>query len=115
MAYVACTVEEGLRPSEASVGVQGVDGRWAFLRVERDFVKSLQGQDWLPIGIVYRTREDGRDLLLIELPHEPDSGANRVWVEAAKILEPERQRRERRHDPVRPGNPGRTGAPSRAD
>jgi hypothetical protein len=61
------------------------------LRVHRDFVKQVNNAWFLPIGIVYHDRE--KDLYLIELPHEADSGANRLWVSAATIYEP-RQRKE---------------------
>src|SRR5438128_2243913 len=94
MAYVRCTVEEGLRPSEASVGVEGLEGRCEHLRVERHYVRSFDGHDWLPIGIVYRDKSNGSERVLIELPHEADSGANRVWVEASRVVESQRQRRE---------------------
>jgi hypothetical protein len=78
MAYVKCRVSEGLRPSEATVGVSDLDGSTAFLRVERYFLRQFGSEYYLPIGVVHEDRESGA--FLIELPHEADSGVNRVWV-----------------------------------
>ena len=72
MPYVKCaTVEEGLRPSEVSVGVKGVDGVPVYLRVERDFLTDNQ---YLPVWVV--EKKNGK--MLVELPHEADSGVNRL-------------------------------------
>ena len=79
MPTVRCDVSEGLRDSDRTVGVRGVDGGTAYLRVRRDFL-SHEGTDaYLPVGVVMR---DG-DRVLIELPEEADNGANRVWVAAS--------------------------------
>src|SRR5947209_4357266 len=83
MAYVACEVAEGLRPSELTVAVKDLDGSTAFLRVERDFVRRIGGRTYLPVGIVYEDRAS--NAVLIELPHEADSGVNRVWVAADSV------------------------------
>jgi hypothetical protein len=91
MAYVLCTINDGLRPTEVTVSVRDNEDRPQFLRVHRDFVKNINNAWYLPIGIVYHDRD--KDVFLIELPHEADSGANRLWVNAAAILEP-RIRRE---------------------
>jgi hypothetical protein len=91
MAYVVCTTCEGLRPSEVTVEVRDIDGRPEYLRVHKDFVKAFQEASYLPIGIVYHDRD--LDRFLIELPHEADSGANRLWVARASLHEP-RQRQE---------------------
>jgi hypothetical protein len=86
MPYVLCNVTDGLRPSEVTVEVQGTDGRPEFLRVHRDFVKTIDDRSCLPIGIVFHDRDENR--YLIELPHEADSGANRLWVNADSMVEP---------------------------
>jgi hypothetical protein len=87
MPYVLCDIDEGLRPSEVTVEVRDVDDRPEFLRVDRDFVDCFDNQYYLPIGIVYRDRENGKNLVLIELPHEADSGTNRLWVPTSSIRE----------------------------
>jgi hypothetical protein len=86
MAYVLCTINDGLRPAEVTVSVCDNEKRPEFLRVHRDFVKNINDAWYLPIGIVFHDRD--RELLLIELPHEADSGTNRLWVNAPSILEP---------------------------
>jgi hypothetical protein len=87
MSYVRCDIDEGLRPSEVTVEVRDVDGRPEFLRVDRDVVAEFDNQPYLPIGIVYRDKESGKNLVLIELPHEADSGTNRLWVPMSSIRE----------------------------
>jgi len=91
MAYVLCNITDGLRPSEVTVEVRDVDGRPEFLRVHREFVKNINDRWRLPIGIVYHDR--AKDQFWIELPHEADSGINRLWAASTNILEP-RQRKE---------------------
>jgi hypothetical protein len=83
MPYVACNIDEGLRPSEATVEVKDTDRRSAFLRVDREFVKFFDGNPFLPVGIVF----DKNGLVLIELPHEADSGRSRLWVPRSSIKE----------------------------
>lgn len=87
MAQLRCeSVSEGLRASEALAVFRDYRGRRHFLRVERDFLSPLDGQFYLPIGVVGvdpRTR-----LILIELPHEAETGANRLWVEEEQLDKP---------------------------
>jgi len=83
MYYVACEVTGGLRESEATVSVEDVDGAKAFLRVERDFVHKPNGQAYLPIGLIHVDQQ--AKTALIELPHEADSGVNRLWVNVDKL------------------------------
>jgi hypothetical protein len=96
MAQVRCEVSDGLRPSEATVAVTDVQDRQQFLRVERDFLTAAEGHWFLPIGVVH---DDGHNpWVLIELPHEADSGINRLWVRRENLL----LGNGARHDPVRP-------------
>jgi hypothetical protein len=81
--YVECEVTSGLRESEVTVSVEGIDGAKAFLRVEGDFVYRPNGQAYLPVGLIHVDRQAGK--ALIELPHEADSGANRLWVALKKL------------------------------
>lgn len=89
MAYVLCTVSDGLRPSEVTAEVRDVNDRPQYLRVHREFVKNLNNAWFLPIGIVFHDRD--KDMYLIELPHEADSGVNRLWVTSTSIFEPKRK------------------------
>ena len=79
MAQIRCdNVSEGLRASEAVAVFRDFEGRKHYIRVERDFLSDEGGHFYLPIGIVHvdpRTK-----LVLIELPHEAETGANRLWV-----------------------------------
>jgi hypothetical protein len=78
VAEVRCEISNGLRAAEATVAVADVHNHRQFLRVERDFLTALGDQWFLPIGVVYDDRHN--PWVLIELPHEADSGANRLWV-----------------------------------
>jgi hypothetical protein len=87
MAKIRCeAVSEGLRASEAVAMFRDYQGRRHFLRVERDFLSEEDGQTYLPIGIVHvdpRTK-----LVLIELPHEAETGANRLWIKQDQLDKP---------------------------
>ena len=83
MAELICEVSPGLRPSERSVAVRDIRGRRQFLRVEYDFLTRKGDKYYLPVGEVYYT---AKDEVLIELPHEADSGANRLWVHRSDLL-----------------------------
>src|SRR5437870_8250147 len=86
VAEVTCFVSDGLRSVEATVAVEDINGHQQCLRVERDFL-TRQGKKWfLPIGVVYE--DPYSDRVLIELPHEADSGANRLWVRRESLLWP---------------------------
>lgn len=78
-------VTQGLRESERTVAVRDVHGRRQFLRVELDFLTRDGDRYWLPVGKVYEDRERG--LTLVELPQEAETGANRLWVRSADLLE----------------------------
>jgi hypothetical protein len=89
MPYVVCNIDEGLRPSEVTVEVRDIQARPEFLRVPRDFVKQFNGHYYLPIGIVYHDRDNDR--FWIELPHEADSGINRLWVSRQDLHDPQKR------------------------
>jgi hypothetical protein len=84
MTQVRCDISAGLRPSETTVAVADVHGRRQFLRVERDFLNAVGDQWFLPVGVVQDDRQ--QPWVLIELPHEADSGANRLWVRRGDLL-----------------------------
>lgn len=79
MAEVICEqVSKGLRDSEVIASVRDVYGRRHFIRVEYDFLIAENGTHYLPIGIVHI--DPRSKAVLIELPHEAETGANRIWV-----------------------------------
>lgn len=86
MSLVLCEVKPGLREEEASVAVRDVDGRAQRLRVDKDFVVTRDHAQYLPIGVVATHPDPLKKAVLIELPHEADSGANRLWVPADNLL-----------------------------
>ena len=60
------------------VGVLDETENRHFLRVAQGVVHRTGGTSYLPIGIVEVDRRGGR--VLIQLPYEADSGANRLWI-----------------------------------
>jgi hypothetical protein len=87
MAKVRCeAVSDGLRASEALATLRDYHGRRHFIRVERDYLSEQGGITFLPVGVVHidpRSRA-----VLIELPHEAETGANRFWVTQEQLDEP---------------------------
>lgn len=73
-----CEVGPGLRPSERTVAVPDVYGNKHHLRVEAGFIGEVDGRHYLPVGLI--GVDEARKLALVELPHESDGGANRLWV-----------------------------------
>lgn len=87
MAQIRCeSVSDGLRASEALAVFRDYRGRRHFLRVERDFLSQIGDQFYLPIGIV--GVDPRTHLILIELPHEAETGANRLWVKEEQLDKP---------------------------
>ena len=87
MAMVRCEkVSEGLRASEALATFRDFRGRRHFIRVERDFLSEEEGRFYLPIGVVHV--DPRTNLVLIELPHEAETGINRLWVPQEQLDKP---------------------------
>jgi hypothetical protein len=87
MAQIRCeAVSEGLRASEGLASFRDYQGRRHFLRVERDFLSVENGQSFLPVGVVHI--DPRSKLILIELPHEAETGANRLWVNQDQLDKP---------------------------
>jgi hypothetical protein len=86
MAQVVCeTVGRGLRDSERSVSVRDVQNHLQYLTVDADFLSVVGDRHYLPVYVVGQDVAQG--MLLIELPLEADSGANRLWVWKANVRE----------------------------
>jgi hypothetical protein len=60
------------------VGVLDETENRHFLRVASGVVNRVADKAYLPIGLIDVDRNQGR--VLIQLPYEADSGANRLWV-----------------------------------
>lgn len=84
MATLRCeSVSEGLRDSEAIASLRDFHGRRHFIRVERDFLSTQNGDSYLPVAVVHI---DAREhAALVELPHEAETGANRLWVKSDQL------------------------------
>jgi hypothetical protein len=78
-------VSPGLRQADAVITLLDVQGRRHFLQIEKDFLVRQNGHSYLPVGLVHRDAPTGA--LLIELPHEAETGVNRLWVSPAKVLD----------------------------
>lgn len=86
MTMVRCEVRPGAGKVAVSVAVRDTENVRTFLSIDADFVARRGDQDDLPIGVVYRDRDQG--VALIEFPVEADSGAHRIWVPLSALLEP---------------------------
>lgn len=87
MAKILCSnVSEGLRPSEVVASFADFHGRTHFIRVEEDFLDEQDGKRYLPVGIVHV--DPKARAVLVELPHEAETGANRLWVKPEHLDEP---------------------------
>jgi len=86
MMLVVCEVRPGVGKVDVSVAVRDTDNVPTFLHLDRNYVAHRHGKTYLPIGTVYRDKEKG--VALIEFPEEADSGAHRIWVPLASLLEP---------------------------
>jgi hypothetical protein len=87
MARIACKVSEGLRKTEASVEIKDHEGRSEFMPVDRDLLHEDNGGYYLPVSLVHLDRQ--RNLAVIGLPVEADSGANRIWVNLSQLKDVE--------------------------
>src|ERR1043165_296443 len=104
MIKVRCErVENGLRKSEAIVTIRDIQGRRHFLRVERNFLTHTPDASFLPVAFIHQ--DPHSKAVLIELPHEAETGANRLWVSEESLWILPRGL----HDPVGSGNPCRDG------
>jgi hypothetical protein len=87
MAKIRCDkVTEGLRSSEVVASFTDFYGRRHFIRVEREFLSEQKGAEYLPVGIVHFDSKN--QAVLIELSHEAETGANRLWVRPEQLDEP---------------------------
>ncbi len=75
---VRCEVSEGLTDRDFTVSVKDIEGRDQYIHVTQSMVDGRGGTTYLPVGIINVDRRNRR--VLIELPTEADSGANRMWI-----------------------------------
>jgi hypothetical protein len=75
---VRCEVSEGLTERDITVSVKDVEGREQYIHVLPSMVNREGDTTYLPVGIINVDRRKRQ--VLIELPTEADSGANRMWI-----------------------------------
>ena len=75
---IECAIRSGDADWEVVATVQDVQGRRQNLSVSKGMVASSGGKSYLTVGIVQVDHLQRR--ALIELPHEADSGVNRLWA-----------------------------------
>jgi hypothetical protein len=78
-------VSPGLREADAILTFRDYHGRRHFLQIENDFLVYQNAHSYLPVGFVHRDARTGA--FLIELPHEAETGVNRLWVSAEKVVD----------------------------
>lgn len=78
MALLQCEVLVGLRAGFKEVEVSSVEGHKEYLALEERFLVRHEDDYLLPVRIIAQDR--AQDIVLVQLPVEADSGANRVWV-----------------------------------
>jgi hypothetical protein len=85
MAEAICErVSPGMRSSERIVLLRDVYGRREFVQVDSNFLTVQGDKHYLPVGVVHEDKTQG--LVLIELPEEAVSGANRLWARSTDLL-----------------------------
>jgi hypothetical protein len=78
MALLNCEATEGPRDGYKTIGVASIEGHNEYFSIEDRFLVH-RGNDWLlPVQLIGRDRR--YETVLVQLPVEADSGANRVWV-----------------------------------
>ena len=87
MALLHCEVLDGPREGFKAVGIPSVEGHTEWLSIEDRFLVWRDKKAYIPVGIV--GRDPRYDTILVQLPLEADSGANRVWVWQASVLQNE--------------------------
>jgi len=85
MVRVLCAgVSRGLRAADVIATIRDLQGRNHFLQIERDFLTQDNGHSYLPVSVIHRDVQTGA--VLIEFPHEAETGVNRIWVPGAALL-----------------------------
>jgi hypothetical protein len=74
-----------MRAADAILTFVDFHGRRHFLQIEKDLLLHRRGHTYLPVGFIHRDLPP--DALLIEFPHEAETGAHRIWVSAEKVLD----------------------------
>jgi hypothetical protein len=85
MSHVPSTILEGPRHGFKTAAVQTAEGMTEYMTIEERFIKTQGGISYIPVLVV--GEDPHKQVALIRLPVEADSGANRVWVRSSEVLE----------------------------
>lgn len=83
MRFVRCEISEGPREGYLAVGVKSIEGHTEYLTIEERLLVKRKGEYYLPVGVIGQDKTHAT--VLVQLPVEADSGANRVWVRKSDI------------------------------
>ena len=85
MALLRSEISDGPRNEFKTVGIASVDGRTEYLTIEERLLARRSGELLLPVLEI--GRDITKDIALVQLPVEADSGARRVWVRSADLVQ----------------------------
>ena len=85
MILVHCEVSDGPRAGFKTVGVPSIEGRREYLAIEERFLVKRNGTYLLPVEAI--GKDSRYETVLVQLPFEADSGANRVWVRSGDTVQ----------------------------
>ncbi len=83
MNFLHCEISDGPRQGFKTVGIESVEGYNEYLSIEERFLAKRCDEMRLPVSVIGQDRKQG--IVLIQLPVEADSGANRVWVRKESV------------------------------
>jgi hypothetical protein len=84
MALLQCEVLDGPREGFKTVGVTTIEGSTEYLIIEERFLVHQDDAYLLPVRQVHS--DPVHKTVLVQLPVEADSGANRVWVRKDELI-----------------------------
>jgi hypothetical protein len=85
MRFIQCQASEGPRDGFKTVKVRTVEGYDECLTIEDRFLAQRDDDFFLPVIPV--GQDKNQQMALVHLPVEADSGARRVWVYEADLID----------------------------
>lgn len=76
--HIKCEISPGIREDMVVAKVVDINNRPDYLEVSKSQITTENGQPYLAVGFVEVDRQTKK--VLIEFPHEADSGRNRIWA-----------------------------------
>lgn len=78
-------VAPGMRSADVILTLVDYHGRRHYLQIEHDLLLRQNGETYVAVGFVHKDAETGA--VLVELPHEAETGVNRLWTTADRLLD----------------------------